>query len=51
LLKFGFQRRPRYASAPILIKRTEPALKLGSLRASQGNLLMFETVPKLRDES
>ena len=50
LLKFGFQGRPRYASAPIFVERSQAASKLRFLRTGQWKLLMFQTVPKLRDQ-
>jgi len=50
LLKFSFQGRPGYAISLILVERTEAALKLGFLCTGQGKLLMFETIPKLRNE-
>jgi hypothetical protein len=37
--------------ALIFVERGEPALKFGFLRTDQRKLLVFETIPKLRDKS
>jgi|GEM_PF-3448028 len=49
-LKFSFQRCPRDTIAPIFAERVEAAFKFRFLRTGQGKLLVFETIPKLRDE-
>ena len=51
LLKFSFQGRPRYANIALIFLPSE----VGGVRAfrflcaGQGKLLMFQTIPKLRD--
>src|SRR5947208_12384198 len=49
-LEFGFQSRPGYGVAPVRVERSKAAFQLGLLGVGQGKLIVFETVPKLRDE-
>ena len=48
--RFQPSKRPSRALATILIKRSEATLQLGLLRWAQRDLMLFETVPELRDQ-
>ena len=50
LLWPGFRYSPRDSLASILIERCYAAVKLGTLRPAQRQLMLFEAVPKLRDQ-
>jgi hypothetical protein len=50
LLKFGLQRGPGDSFPPVLVKRRKAAVKLGPLRRRQGKVVVFQAIPKLRDQ-
>jgi hypothetical protein len=49
-LEFGLQCRPRHALFAIVVEGCHAAFKFGPLRIGQGKLIVFETVPKLRND-
>ena len=50
MLKLSLQRRPCDAFATVLVERSKAAVKFRPLRGCQGKLLVFQAVPKLRDQ-
>ena len=50
MLKLGLERSPGDSLAPVLIERGKAVVQLGLLCSGQGKLLVFQAVPKLRDE-
>jgi hypothetical protein len=49
-LKLGLQSRPGDALAPVFVERSKAAVKLLPLLCCQGKVVVFQAVPKLRDE-
>jgi len=48
--KLGLQGRPCDALAPVFVERCKTAVQLSLLCACQRKLVVFQAVPKLRDE-
>jgi hypothetical protein len=50
MLKFRFQFTPTDGILPVLVEAFEAAVNFHLLRGGQGYPVVFEAVPKLRDE-
>jgi len=50
LLKLSLQSRPGNAVVAVLVEGSEAVFKLFPLRGCQGKVIVFQAVPKLRDQ-
>lgn len=50
LLKLGFQSRPGYTLAPVLVERCNAEVKLRPLCGCQGKVVVLQAIPKLRNQ-